>query len=168
MGISVLQTVGLGFFTDCCLSCVSEVWSFCIDVYGVKMKCIIMGNKAVALCCMLDQSYIMQLNNYLLNILMKLPFAYMCGTFVELFPFSFSVQDLPLFSRTATHICCGMLLLLFHCIKCNGQLELCPPGAGGTDRAPRWERSCVLKPLIPETTEPKALPECSHSTGLGE
>lgn len=59
------------------------------------MKGVITGDKVVALCCMLDQSYIMQLNNYLLNILMKLPFAYMCGFFVKLFPFSFSVQDLP-------------------------------------------------------------------------
>lgn len=131
-----------------------------------------MKGKVLALCCMLDQNYIMQLNNYLLNIFMKLPFAYMCEIFVKLFPFSFSMQDLLFFSRTATSslvaFCYGSCALAFLCIGFHCQLELCSPGAAGMDCAPRWERSCVLKPLIPQITEPKALPECSHNTRLGE
>lgn len=113
---------------------------FCIDVYGVKMKGIVTGDQVVALWCLLDQSYIMQLNNYLLNILMKLPFAYMCGVFVKHFPFAFSMRDLPFFSRTATssivacyYCCCA---LAFHCVRFDCQVEL---WAGGTDCAPRWE-----------------------------
>lgn len=131
---------GFGVFHRCCLSSVSEVWGFYIDVHGVKMKGIVTGDKVVSLCCMLDQSYIMQLNNYLLNILMKLPFAYTCGAFVKLFPFSFSMQDFPFFSRTATSniVACyySSCALAFHCIRFDCQLEL---WAGGTDCAPRWE-----------------------------
>lgn len=78
---------GSGVFHSCCLSSVSEVWGFCIDVYGVQMKGIVRGDKIVTLYCVLGQSYIMQLNNYLLNIWMKLPFAYMCGIFVKHFLF---------------------------------------------------------------------------------
>lgn len=75
---------GFGVSHRCCLNSVSEVWSFCTDVYGMKMKGIVTGDKVTDLCCMLDRSYIMQLNNYLLNILMKLPFAYVFGIFVFL------------------------------------------------------------------------------------
>lgn len=67
------------------------------------MKGVITGDKVVALCCMLDQSYIMQLNNYLLNILMKLPFAYMCGFFCEAFSFFFLCAGFA-FSLEQTHV----------------------------------------------------------------
>lgn len=94
---------GSGVFHRCCLSSVNEVWGFFIDVYGVKMKGIVRGDKVVALYCMLDQSYIMQLNNYLLNILMKLPFAYMCGIFVKHFLF-LSLRRICFFSLKQSQV----------------------------------------------------------------
>lgn len=62
---------GFGLLHRCCLTSGTEACSFCTGVYGVEMKGIVTGDEVVALCCMLDQSYIMQLNNYLLNIVMN-------------------------------------------------------------------------------------------------
>lgn len=96
---------------------------------------------------------------------MKLPFVYMCGIFVKLFPFSFSMQICP-FSLEHVVACyyCSCALA-FPCIRCDGQWELCPPGAGDADCAPSGRGPVSWNP---EITEPRALPECSHSTGLGE